>query len=74
MIIGGDERFVEELFRKKPDMKFIFTDHIADQQIVRPLVAHFNGLFGHQPRLQQDDLVSMKEPRELHRNRLAPAR
>ena len=41
------------MFRQKPDLKFIRENHIAHQEILRPIIAGFCGLSSRGPRLQQ---------------------
>lgn len=57
---GANERLLNQMFRKKPDLHFVRADYIAHQQVIRPIITSFGGLLGHRSGLKQNDLVRME--------------
>jgi len=57
---GANKRLLNQMLREKPDLHLIGADHIAHQQVIRPLITRFGGLLGHRSGLKQNDLVRME--------------
>src|SRR5439155_20801934 len=57
---GADKRHLNQMFREKPDLHFVRADHIAHQQVIRPIITRFDGLPGHRSGLKENDLVRME--------------
>src|SRR2546425_10909469 len=60
---SANKRLLNQMFREKPDLHFVRADHIAHQQVIRPVIASFDGLLGHRSGLEQNDLVRSEERR-----------
>lgn len=50
---GLDQRHVDDVLGDKPDLQFVGANHVADQQIIRPLIASIGGATGHGARFLQ---------------------
>src|SRR5262245_13080576 len=61
--LGADDRRVDDVLGHEPDLQLVGTDHVADDQIVGPLIVAFGRQPRHRPRLLQDDLVRVEQPR-----------
>src|SRR3989442_13981428 len=57
---GANKRLLNQMLREKPDLHFVRADHIAHQQVIRPIIASLGGLLGHRSGLKQNDLVRME--------------
>ena len=57
---GANKRLLNQMFREKSDLHFVRADHIAHQQVIRPIIASLGGLLGHRSGLKQNDLVRME--------------
>src|SRR5438128_4023671 len=57
---GVNKTLLNQMLREKPDRQFVRADHIAHQQVIRPIIASFGGLLGHRSGLKQNDLVRME--------------
>src|SRR5262245_7455624 len=68
------DRYVDDVFGDEPDLQLVATNYIADEKIIRPVVAVLSGQPRHGSRFLQDDLVRMKQPGDLDRHVFAPFR
>ena len=57
---GANKRLLNQMLREKLDLHLMGADHIAHQQVIRPLITRFGGLLGHRSGLKQNDLVRME--------------
>lgn len=56
------------MFAEKPDLQFIEAQDLADQEIVTAIVTELGGAARQPTGLQNDDLVRIQQPGQLHRN------
>src|SRR5262249_53347438 len=61
-LVRVHQRCVHEVFRQEPDLQLVGADHVADEQVVGPVVTVLIGLAGKLAGLLQDDLVRFQEP------------
>ena len=66
-------RDIDDVLGDEPDLEFIAANDVADQQIVRPIVAAAGGQPRHRASLLEYHLVCVEQPRDLDRRRLASA-
>src|SRR5207247_912448 len=66
LVLVRDQRCVHEVLGDEPDLPLVGPDHVAHQQIVGAVIAGLRSLPRHRARLFEDDLVRMKQPRDLH--------
>src|SRR5438309_9363501 len=62
---GAYERRVDDVLGHEPRLQFVAPDHVADQQIVRPVVARLGRSTSHRARLLDHDLVRVQQARHL---------
>ena len=70
--VGIHQRGVNDVLGDKPDLRLVGADHVADQQVVRAVVAFLGRIFGHLAGFDQQDFVRLQQPRNLHGHFLAP--
>src|SRR5215467_10796664 len=58
--ILANKRDIDKMFREKPYLQFIRADHIAHDEIIRPVITHFSGLPRHCSCLIQNDFMGME--------------
>jgi len=55
-----DNRYVDEMLAQQPYLQFIAAQHVADDHVVRAIVAQFRGASRERSTMLEDDLVSPK--------------
>ena len=56
------------MFAQKPDLKFIATQHVAHEEVVRAIIAQFRSAPCQLAGFPNDDLVGIQQTRQLNRN------
>src|SRR5262245_13768551 len=62
-LVRVDQRNVHDMLRQEPDLLFVGSDDVRDQEVVRPVVPRVRRLVRHRARLLQQDLVGVEESR-----------
>jgi hypothetical protein len=65
------EWHLDHVLGDEPDLQFVAADHVAHDQVVRPIVAAFGRTPRHRARFLQYDLVRVQQARDLHRHLLS---
>src|SRR5215510_6532466 len=65
---------VDHVLADEPHLQFVPANDVADQQVVRAIVARLCGTTRHGARFLDDDLVCVKQTRDLNRRFFTTAR
>src|SRR5215472_7808379 len=71
-LFGVYQWHLDKVFAQEPDLKFVGTEHIADDQIICAVIPKLRRALGQRPTVSNNDLMSIQETRELDGN-LFPA-
>jgi hypothetical protein len=65
---------IDEVFRQKPDLHLMGAEDVADQKIIRSIIARRGHLPGRLSHFSDNDFMRFQQPRELHWHLFTPPR